>query len=824
MRKYIYAAILILTITLSCLQTAFASHAAGGELLYTWISDSTYRVVFKFYRDCGGTNAPQSMPLCINNPCTNKSFTSYMSRSPLLGDGRPNGSEVSLGCPLFKSNCQLPGSQLLGYREWWYEDTIKLTGKCSNWRMAISISARNNSMNIQNLQFLHIEATLNNLDVNNNSSPQFHTKPVPYVCKNSPYVYNNGAIDTDKDSLAFETIIPLVSSSCSASRAQATFVYKTPLLSLPDNPFQTNNTYKMNPVTGNISFTPGEFGPQTTTIVVKEYRQGILVGSTMRDIQVQVYNCTTPPSQINVDTTTFTDAVWLDDIVQTCINTPLKFCFDIKSSDNNTILAISDNHKLATPGATLTYSNNASSSVRGCFSWTPTAADSGLSILTVTAKDSTCNAPGVTVAQTFTIPIKINATIPPPLVTTPVTICQYSPPVPLTANGFNLHWYNMPTGGSGSLSAPQPDASNIDTQRYYVSQKYFGCTSPRVPIDVVVIPGPIIDLLASEDTVCANIDVTLSNSSDSMKQLKYTWHSDSSNFRTGKQQPKVSLSWPSSGIKVVTLSASNDECTSVDSTEIYIRPTPLAFFNTDKNVCIDSLLTVSPLKQEAQYKWTITDFSINETNFKPEHKLTWSSTGKKYIRLSLTNGIGCDSTYKDSITVRPYPVARIQPIVGDVCKNIPFIVKGEDGEYYTYSWQPSEAFTDHTGQYTKAVSNSPIYIHMRAANQWHCSSTDSMYVEPQPCCNLFMPDAFSPNNDGLNDRYWSPYLAKVTIDKLVIVDRWGQIVYSTDKQTKGWDGTNNGQPVTIGTYYYFIKYFCNGTDSMFKKGTLTLLR
>lgn len=824
MNKYIYIAILTLSFTLSSMQKANATHAAGGELLYTWIGGSSYKVIFKFYRDCGGISEPSRIPLCIYNTCNSQSISDVeMRKSIYLGDGRWNGSEVSLGCPNYNSTCEDTGSYLPGFREWWYEATITLPGKCRQWRIAVAISARNQPMNVSSGN-LYIEATINNLDINNNSSPQFHTKPLPYVCINTPYTYNNGAIDVDNDSLSFESIIPLISSNCSSPAKPATFAVKTIPLRLPDNPFQTNNSYYLNPTTGNINFTPTELGAQTTTILVKEYRNGILVGSTMRDIQVQVLTCSNPPTKMAIDTASISNAVWIDDALHTCIDKPVSFCFNVTSTDISAVLSTSDNHAIAIPGASINYSNNATSLVRGCFMWTPTAADSGLKILTVTAKDSTCKAPGITVTQTFTIPINVIASVPPPIVTSPQTLCQFSETQPLSATGSNLLWHNLPIGDTGSTKAPIPSVSNIDTTTFYVSQNYYGCSSPRIPISVIIHPVPGIDLLATYDSICANKEVTLSNRIDSLNKFTYEWMADYAKFNTGTNQSPIKLSWPTTGTKHVTVTVSDSKCSSNDSIEVYILPTPVAYFNADKDVCIDSQLTVSPLKQDALYSWTITDFTIEEHGFKLAHKLHWSSPGKKHIMLVVTNEIGCDSTYADSITVRPDPIARIQPITDEVCKNIPFTLKAEDGEHYTYSWQPSENIAEHTEQYTKAVTHDPIFIHMQATNQWHCTSNDSIYIEPQPCCDIFMPDAFSPNNDGLNDRYWSPYMPKTTLQKLVIVDRWGQVVYSTDMQTNGWDGTYNGKNAAIGTYYYFIKYLCNGTDKKFKKGTLILVR
>lgn len=100
-----------LTLTL-CLflfsQEAKATHAAGGELIYELVPNTTntYKFTFKFYRDCSGSAEPASFSLCYNNGCGLANQTVTMPKVVgLLPNGLPNGSPVSSGCPGFPTNC-----------------------------------------------------------------------------------------------------------------------------------------------------------------------------------------------------------------------------------------------------------------------------------------------------------------------------------------------------------------------------------------------------------------------------------------------------------------------------------------------------------------------------------------------------------------------------------------------------------------------------------------------------------------------------------------------------------------------------------------------
>ena len=91
-----------------------------------------------------------------------------------------------------------------------------------------------------------------------------------------------------------------------------------------------------------------------------------------------------------------------------------------------------------------------------------------------------------------------------------------------------------------------------------------------------------------------------------------------------------------------------------------------------------------------------------------------------------------------------------------------------------------------------------------------------------------MGDAFSPNGDGINDTYYVPVtnLSGVKHFHMDIFDRWGQLVYTTNDVTQGWDGTYKGTPQPEGVYVVFfsIEYGEYKYRSASRTTTLTLFR
>lgn len=142
---------------------------------------------------------------------------------------------------------------------------------------------------------------------------------------------------------------------------------------------------------------------------------------------------------------------------------------------------------------------------------------------------------------------------------------------------------------------------------------------------------------------------------------------------------------------------------------------------------------------------------------------------------------------------------------------------------YTYEWN------SHPPQYTATATNLETGVyHVVVTDANNCVTATQIQVEQQLCCQLFMPDAFSPNADSKNDTYrMVEYGGGVILGDFRIYNRWGQEVFRTQDITKGWDGKFKGTDQDQGTYNYLIQYQCNDKGIISQKvakGTLILIR
>ncbi|MEJ7913960.1 MAG: gliding motility-associated C-terminal domain-containing protein, partial [Chitinophagaceae bacterium] len=89
---------------------------------------------------------------------------------------------------------------------------------------------------------------------------------------------------------------------------------------------------------------------------------------------------------------------------------------------------------------------------------------------------------------------------------------------------------------------------------------------------------------------------------------------------------------------------------------------------------------------------------------------------------------------------------------------------------------------------------------------------------------LYLPTAFTPNNDGLNDLLKVTPIGIKSFGYLAVYNRWGQLLFRTTNYNEGWDGKSGGLPLGTGTFVYTIQAIDYSGKPLFRKGTVTLIK
>jgi gliding motility-associated-like protein len=186
---------------------------------------------------------------------------------------------------------------------------------------------------------------------------------------------------------------------------------------------------------------------------------------------------------------------------------------------------------------------------------------------------------------------------------------------------------------------------------------------------------------------------------------------------------------------------------------------------------------------------------------------------------------GCVRTKVINIGIKPNPVVNAGPdrtiVNGDVIQ----LTGTGSTAIQSVLWTPATSITLGGNTYTPTVAPTTTTTYtMTVKDNNNCTSTDDAIVTVIPYCVKVM-DAFTPNGDGINDKWLTTNGAACTNQIVVSVfNRYGGVVYENQNYQNNWDGTYKGKPVPDGTYYFVVTYKLINGRNYTLKGDVTILR
>jgi gliding motility-associated-like protein len=211
----------------------------------------------------------------------------------------------------------------------------------------------------------------------------------------------------------------------------------------------------------------------------------------------------------------------------------------------------------------------------------------------------------------------------------------------------------------------------------------------------------------------------------------------------------------------------------------------------------------------------------------------YSKDGSYDIGVIATTNLGCkDTIYKPNhiiINLSPTAQFSISPeSVTDIMS--PYFEFGnlsKDGMTYFWSFGDSQTSTDENTEHSY-ISSGEYCIKLIATSSYNtgiptCSDSIINCVTINPLSVLYIPEAFTPNGDGIND-YFFVKSSRIYDYHLTIFNRWGSTIFQTYDLETVWDGTYGTNIVQDGVYYYFVSYRDVEMKIYVKNGTVTLLK
>lgn len=319
---------------------------------------------------------------------------------------------------------------------------------------------------------------------------------------------------------------------------------------------------------------------------------------------------------------------------------------------------------------------------------------------------------------------------------------------------------------------------------------------------------------------CADYTVQFRNTSTG--GFNYQWDfGDGSPISTGFEPIHT---YADTGTYVVTLYV-NRGSTCSDSIQRLVKIYPLlnADFTFDEGVCPgDSVRFFETVFQNLESTYTLTWIVNGQDTLYGSNPHYFFEEGTHTVSLQVRTPLGCMEEVTKSLVISPFnPNAGNDTIV---VLGYEYNLNASGGS--RYQWSPSEYLSNDTianpsvnfpdtGYYTYVV---------RITSVTGCVAYDTINILVVKEPSVLMPNAFSPNGDGLNDVFRPKVIGYPFINYLRIYNRWGQEVFVTYNHNIGWNGTFKGKPAETGVYYYIVSVRSLTGEEKIQKGDLTLLR
>ena len=371
------------------------------------------------------------------------------------------------------------------------------------------------------------------------------------------------------------------------------------------------------------------------------------------------------------------------------------------------------------------------------------------------------------------------------------------------SGGSTPYLYSWSTGGTSDSISVSPASTTL----YSVSvTDASGCTAATQNINISVNPPLNINATAPS-TICEGDSVNLASlASGGNGNYSYSWNN-------GEFTTSNAIAFPTSDMTYTVVVTDNCGTPSASAqVNIMVSPTPTVDFGPG-NLRGCSPFTVnfedlSTTLAGSTYLWNFGDGNISSVE-DPEHVFT--EAGNYDVSLIVTNSFGCTSSMlvDNMINVHESPVAAfisqptttttLEPDIQFTNNSIgadQYIWNFGDGSPLGYDEEPLHTYTD-TGVFE---------ITLITISNAGCVDTIKGFVEVESDFTIYIPNAFTPNDDAVNDQFnaygigWADY-------NLYILDRWGLNIYHSTNPEKPWDGTHqsNGGECQADVYVYKIQ-------------------
>ena len=867
-------------------QYGFSNHLKGGWIQYEYVSTDSvartnrYKITVRQYLSCSsvGGQIDQQIYLGIFDGANNNILQNLTV--PLSFTDRPS---ITTFDPCINPT-PAPGS--VCYRIDAYVVTVNLPFNNAGYFLAVQrccrIAGINNvagSSTVGVTYFNSIPSNILNNNYSNNNSPIFQQKDTVIICQTTPFTFDFSATDLDGDSLAYTFCDGLQGGSAGTGGAQPNPPANPPYQSINyiqgysgSSPLGPQVT--INPKTGLISgIAPSTNGDYVIAVCALEYRNGINIGITKKEIHINVANCQLSAAKLNPTYVTCNGFnLQFQNESSAAGITSYKWYF----GDGNTDTVPTPPHTYADTGvynlklvvATAGGCRDSANAIVKIFpGFVPSFSVTGYCYQnpflfknttfaqygfvdslhwdfgesTVNTDTSTLQNPSYTyptsgqrTALLFarsskgcedTVTKVVNVLDKPTInfAFRDTLICSIDTvPLLTTSNGTTFLW--TPNYNILNQNSLNPITFPKDTTTYVLTVSDNGCIN-KDSITVNVLDFITVDA-GPNANVCLTDTFTFTTNSYA---LSYLWTPSTTLNDSTLKFPKAV---PVDPVTKYYVKANLGKCQDRDSITLFTFPYPQAIAFTDTSICRTESVMIHGLNVSENFKWSPTNSLNNPFSLNP---IATPDNTTKYI-FTAFNSSGCLKSVSDTVTVNV-----VQPFTVNIGNDTTIVINqplqlfanvvDNTNKSFIWSANPGSAISNLNNiNIQNPVASfqtnfDSIFLIVKTFTKEGCFATDQKKVTVfKTAPEIFVPSAFSPNGDGRND-FIKPIAVGLTkLDYFNIYNRLGQLIFSTTTIGAGWDGRINGKLQDSGTFVYSTQGVNFLGNTINKKGTIVLIR